>query len=128
MGINGVNTDENRKTFEKLQEYKSELDSKFPELEWYDNPGNKSKSINYYSNEEYDFSEEKRKDTMEWLSKNMKIFETRLWETGIIDGLQDTCGIKVHNELLARLPAGFVDGHEPVDILARSPDQCQAHC
>ena len=78
LAIVGGSIDDNKKTFEKLQAHKFELDSKFPELEWYDNPGNLSKSINYYSEEEYDFSEEKRNDVMEWLSKNMKIFESAL--------------------------------------------------
>jgi len=74
--INHGTREENKKTFEKLQTHQPELDSKFPGLEWYDNPGNKSKSINYYRDKEYDFSEENRNDVMEWFSKNMKIFES----------------------------------------------------
>ncbi|MEC4848982.1 MAG: DUF4268 domain-containing protein [Nitrosarchaeum sp.] len=76
LGIVGGTKDENKKTFEKLQTHQSELNSKFPELDWYDNPGNKSKSIEYYIDKEYDFSEENRKDVMEWFSKNMQAFES----------------------------------------------------
>jgi len=75
LNINHGTKDENKKTFEKLQTHQSELDSKFSGLEWYDNPENKSKSINYYREKEYDFSEENRNDVMKWLSKNMQEFE-----------------------------------------------------
>ena len=73
--IDGGTVDENRDLFNKIELHKSELDLKFSELEWYDNKANKSKSINYYKDDEYDFSEEKRNEVMEWFTKNMKIFE-----------------------------------------------------
>jgi len=76
LGISGGTKDENKEIFDKIRTHQSELDSKFSELEWYDNPGNKSKTIEYYREEEYDFSEENRNDVMEWFSKNMKIFES----------------------------------------------------
>ena len=74
--IDGGTADENKEMFEKIQTHQSELDAKFPELEWYDNPGNKSKSINYYRNQKYDFSEENRKDVMKWFSENALKFES----------------------------------------------------
>jgi hypothetical protein len=74
--IDGGTTDENKELFDKIQTHQSELNTKFPDLEWYDNPGNKSKSINFYKNDEYDFGEESRKEVMEWFSHNMKFFES----------------------------------------------------
>ncbi len=78
LEIFGGTQDENKIIFDKLQTHQSELDSKFPELKWYDNPENKYKSIHYYRDKEYDFSEEDRNDVMEWLSENMQEFERTL--------------------------------------------------
>ena len=75
--IAGGTVDENKESFDKIQSlHKTELDLKFSGLEWYDNPENKSKSINFYKNEEYDFSEKNRNEVMEWFKKNIQIFES----------------------------------------------------
>ena len=67
--------EENKEILDKLKTHQLELESKFPGLEWYDNPGNKSKTINFFMHEEYDFSEENRNNVMKWFSENMQEFE-----------------------------------------------------
>ena len=67
--------DENQTIFEKLETHKSKLESDFSNLEWYNNPENKSKSISIIRDKEYDFSNDNREDVMEWLSKTMQKFE-----------------------------------------------------
>ena len=67
--------DENKMNFEKLKTHQSELESIFPNLEWYDNPENKSKTISVIRDKEYDFSDDNRLDVMEWLSETMQKFE-----------------------------------------------------
>lgn len=77
--IDNGTIDENKEIFDKIRTlHQSELDLKFPGLEWYDNSGNKSKSINYYKDNEYDFSKENQMEVIEWFSKNMQIFESTL--------------------------------------------------
>jgi len=73
--ISGGTAEENKNFFEKIKTHQAELKSKFPDLDWYDLPKNKSKSIDLYRKEEYDFSEEKRDDVMNWLKQNIQEFE-----------------------------------------------------
>ena len=67
--------EENKEILDKIKTHQSELELKLPGLEWYDNPGNKSKTINLYMGKEYDFSEEDRNDVMKWFSEIMQEFE-----------------------------------------------------
>ena len=73
--IDGGTADENKEIFDKIRTHQPDLDSKFPGLEWYDYPGNISKSINLCRDKEYDFSEENRNDVMKWINENMQEFE-----------------------------------------------------
>ena len=67
--------DDNQTYYEKLERYQSELESKFPNITWYNNPENKSKSISIIRDKEYDFSDINREEVMEWFSKTMQKFE-----------------------------------------------------
>jgi len=78
LQIVGGTKDENAIMLEKLKTHQTKIELKFAGLEWYDIPGNKHKSINYYRDKEYDFSEENRNDVIKWLSENMREFENIL--------------------------------------------------
>jgi len=67
--------EKNEENFEKLKSHQAELESVFPNLEWYNNPENKSKIILIKRDKEYDFSDINREEVMEWLSKTMQKFE-----------------------------------------------------
>ena len=67
--------EKNEEIYIKLKSHQTELESIFPDLEWYDNPENKSKQIMVVRKKEYNFSVEEEGEVMEWLSKTMQKFE-----------------------------------------------------
>lgn len=69
---------ENKKIIDKIKEHSEAKDRILPGLEWYDQPGTRHKSINLYSEKEYDvFShdEDEKKNVIKWMCKNMQILD-----------------------------------------------------
>ena len=67
--------EKNEEIYKKLKSHQTELESIFPDLEWYDNPENKSKQIMVVRKKEYDFSDKDEEEVMKWLSETMQKFE-----------------------------------------------------
>lgn len=69
---------ENKKIIDKIKEHSEAKDRILPELEWYDVEGIRHKSINLYSEKEYDlFSEDEneRNSVIRWMCENMQILD-----------------------------------------------------
>ena len=69
---------ENKKIFDMIKSYQSDLDSKLPGLEWYDVPGTRHKSINLYSEKEYDLfsqDEDEKTNVIKWMCENMQTLD-----------------------------------------------------
>jgi len=69
---------ENKKIIDKIKIHSEAKDRILPGLEWYDVQGTRHKSINLYSEKEYDLfsqDEDEKRNVIKWMCENMQTLD-----------------------------------------------------